>query len=228
MRVLGIETTSNTCSTALIEKGRVINEVSIREGLVHSEKLIPLIEKMLRDTEWGIEDIEGIAVSTGPGSFTGIRIGVSTARALAQCLKIPLVGIASLDSLIYGIASKGILVCPIIDALRKEVYTSLYRGDRRIIPYKLIFIDELLEFVKKIKKKDEKIVFLGEACDLYEDKIKKSLNDVEVLLPPKRYAAAVKVALIGEKKIKRQNKSLYKNVLPFYIKRSEAEIKWNE
>ena len=226
MRILGIETTSKTCSAALVENSRVIKEISLREGLIHSEKLIPIIDKALNSTDWRVGDLDGIVVSSGPGSFTGIRIGVSAARALAQGLEIPLVGVISLDALAHGIVFNGGFICPLVDALRSEVYTSLYRKGKRIMPHRLVRIKDWIEL---IKKRDGKILFLGEACDIYEDRIKESLGDkAEVMEKPLRYASATMVALLGEKRLSRRGSKSYKNVLPKYIRRAEAEVKWKE
>ena len=126
MVILGIETCTKTCGVALTDGRKVRDEISLRLGLYHSEKLVPLVDEILRRNGMAIQDIDGIAVSIGPGSFTGIRVGVSTARGLGQSLNIPLVGIPSLDALALGIGTSGKLVCPMIDALRREIYTALY------------------------------------------------------------------------------------------------------
>ncbi|HCJ67064.1 MAG TPA: tRNA (adenosine(37)-N6)-threonylcarbamoyltransferase complex dimerization subunit type 1 TsaB, partial [Elusimicrobia bacterium] len=149
MKILAIETSSKICSAALLEDEEIRAEYNLNLGLRHSEFLFPLIENVLKDSEWQVRDLEGIAVDEGPGSFTGIRIGLASARTLAQLLNIPLVGIVSLDVLTENISPNDSLVSPIIDALSGEVYTSLYQCKKnkwqRLVPYQICEINSWLD-----------------------------------------------------------------------------------
>jgi len=226
MVILGIETSTKTCSIALIDGERIRDEISLHLGLSHSEKLIPLIDEILKRNTKAIKDIDGIAVSIGPGSFTGIRVGVSTARGFAQSLNIPLVGIPSLDALAFGVGTSGEVVCPMIDALRREIYTALYAGRKRLTPHQLIGIENWLE---RLKEKRETILFLGEAVDIYENLIKDFLKKkAKIVKKEKRYASAAKVAELGWEKLVSGEGKKYDEVFPLYIRRPEAEVKWEE
>ena len=226
MVILGIETSTKTCSIALADGEKIRDEISLHLGLFHSERVIPLLDEILKSNGMAIKDIDGIAVSIGPGSFTGIRIGVSTARGLAQSLNIPLVGIPSLDGLAFGMETSGEVVCPMIDALRREIYTALYEGRKRLTPHQLIGIESWLE---GLKDKGETILFLGEAVDIYEDLIKDSLKKkAKIVEKEKRYASADRVAQLGLEKLVSGEGKKYDEVFPLYIRKPEAEVKWEE
>ncbi|MFQ5867311.1 MAG: tRNA (adenosine(37)-N6)-threonylcarbamoyltransferase complex dimerization subunit type 1 TsaB [bacterium] len=226
MVILGIETSTKTCSIALADGEKIRDEISLHLGLFHSERVIPLLDEILISNGMAIKDIDGIAVSIGPGSFTGIRIGVSTARGLAQSLNIPLVGIPSLDGLAFGMGTSGEVVCPMIDALRREIYTALYEGRKRLTPHQLIGIESWLE---GLKDKGETILFLGEAVDIYEELIKDSLKKkAKIVEKEKRYASADRVAQLGLEKLVSGEGKKYDEVFPLYIRKPEAEVKWEE
>jgi len=228
MRILGIETSTGVCSVALTDGERMGDELSIAEGLVHSEKLIPLIDRVLKRNSLPLKRLDGIAVSVGPGSFTGVRIGVATARAFAQVLDIPLAGVLSLDALAgRSFAAEmrdGMLVCPVIDAMRREVYTALYSRDKDTLekhaPCGIKDIDELM---KTLKEKREDIFFLGEAVDLYGGLIKKTLGGKARIAPEKgRYASALSIASIGLKMLGGGYKKSFAEVLPVYVRQPAA------
>ncbi len=233
MKVLGIETSSGICSAALADGEKIKDEISLNEGLVHSEKLLTLVDKLLKRNRVSIGGLDGIAVSTGPGSFTGIRVGVSAARGLAQGLKAPLAGISSLDGLAYNaLGTKkvdGGIICPVINALRGEVFTAVYRrvkgGIRRLTEYSLIEMDSLLN---DLSNKKEEVYFFGDAVDLHIDLIKSSPGRYEIAGRKIRYASALSIIMAGMKKIPESKKGNYTEVLPLYIRKPEAEVKWRE
>lgn len=226
MVILGIETSTKTSSVALRDGEKIRDEISLQLGLSHSERVIPLLDEILKRNGMTIKDIDGIAVSIGPGSFTGIRVGVSTARGLAQSLNVPLVGIPSLDGLAFGAGTSGEVVCPMVDALRREIYTSLYHGRKRLTPHQLIGIEKWLE---RLKDEGETILFLGEAVDIYENLIKDSLQKkAKIVEKEKRYASAARVAELGLEKLVSGEGKKYDEVFPLYIRRPEAEVKWEE
>jgi len=226
MVILGIETSTKTCSVALTDGEKMRDEISVSSGLSHSEKVIPLIDEVLRRNRIFLKDINGIAVSIGPGSFTGIRVGVSTARGLAQSLNIPVIGVPSLDGLAFGIGLRGELVCPMIDALRREIYTALYEVGKRLTPYQLIAIDTWL---KELRDKRKTLVFLGEAVDIYEGLIKElPRGKAKIVERGKRYASAARIAGLGLEKLLSGEGKRYDEIFPLYIRRPEAEVKWEE
>lgn len=128
MHILGIDTATRVCGVALMNDQELIAEYIQNIKKTHSQRLLPLIDSLLRDTGVAKNTIEAVAVAAGPGSFTGLRIGVSTARALAQGLNIPAIGVSTLESLAQNLVTgENELICPILDARRDQVYTAIYR-----------------------------------------------------------------------------------------------------
>ena len=121
---LGIETSSLVSSVALMDETNLIGELTIQAGLTHSEQLIPHIDMLLRASQVKKNELKGIIVSIGPGSFTGLRIGMGTAKAMAYALQIPLYGVMTMDSLAHNVSYTNRTICTVIDAQKKHVYVK--------------------------------------------------------------------------------------------------------
>ena len=134
MIILAIDTTGKVCSTAVSKDGKLLSEEYRDVGLTHSASLMPMIETVLGSAGVDISDIDRIAVSNGPGSFTGVRIGVCAAKALAHARGIPICGISTLEAMSHNIAHFDGTVVPMIDARRGEVYAAAFRDGKRIMP----------------------------------------------------------------------------------------------
>src|SRR5438876_6200983 len=129
MRVLAVETSTLAGGAALLDGGLVVGEYTLDISLTHSERLMGTIDRLLTDAGWTVHDLEGLAVSVGPGSFTGLRIGLSTVKGLALALTIPIAAVPTLDAMAAALPFAELPVCPVIDARKGEVYASLYRWD---------------------------------------------------------------------------------------------------
>ena len=166
MKVLGIDTSTSCGSVGLIDDEEVISDYLLNIPVTHSERLLGAIEFVLREARCPIGEIDGWAISLGPGSFTGLRIGVSTVKGLAFATGKPVAGVSTLDVLASQIAPTSYLICPILDARKKEVYTAFYRYGEgsslmRQSDYQAIRPEDL---VKKIK---EHTIFLGDGVKTY-------------------------------------------------------------
>src|SRR5258707_364538 len=131
MKILAIETSTAVCGAAVVQEGRVLAERRFEARQIHAQKIISLIDEVLRSTQSGVNDLEGFAVSIGPGSFTGLRIGASTAKGLAYAAGKPVAAVSTLEALAlnaarFAEAVNGTLILPLIDARRDEVYSALY------------------------------------------------------------------------------------------------------
>lgn len=126
MKILAADTSSFAASAAIAEDGIILGEYVIRNKLKHSQNLMPMIERLFSDLDMDISDIDVFAVTVGPGSFTGLRIGISTIRAFAQAGQKPVVGISTLEALAYNAAAADVVVIPMLDARRDEVFTAAY------------------------------------------------------------------------------------------------------
>lgn len=171
MRILGIETTGPFCSAALAD-GDDIMEIRGTERLSHLSSLTAMIEKLLEEADIGFSDLDYIAVSTGPGSYTGIRIGVSTARALNQASGVPLIAVPTLFA--FGISEdeaqrSGKTVCPLFNARRNQVYAGAYEDFCETVPAGPYMLDE---FIGLLGEKDD-LVFIGDGVSAYREQIEK-------------------------------------------------------
>lgn len=149
MKILSIDTSSDICSVAILEDNTVLKELHIDDIKTHSEKLMPLIKNIFDDCKLSLDNIDLIACSKGPGSFTGIRIGIATSKAFSDSQNIQAIGISSLDGLAYNIENKN-LTCSIIDAKNNNVYFGLFENKILKGEYKACSIDEAIEFLINI------------------------------------------------------------------------------
>ena len=212
MRILAIETSGSAFSVALAEKGKLVSEIFWRSGLRHSELLVPAIKRILKKARWKINSIKKVAVSTGPGSFTGIRVGLSCAKTLAQAYNIPLVGIDTIDVLTAGAKNTGREVIPVIDALRDEVFIKDKNGR--------VAIRNSCELLNELKARGAKYYLIGSAVENSRNMIKSVLGDRALAAPAKQnFPRAGVLALIAEK----EKGVKYDKVEPLYVRRSWAE-----
>jgi tRNA threonylcarbamoyladenosine biosynthesis protein TsaB len=132
MRMLAVETSTMTGSAALLDGARIVGESILDVALTHSERLMAIVDRLLQDCGWTADRLEALAVSIGPGSFTGLRVGIATVKGLALALDLPIAAVPTLDALASNLPFADAAVCPILDARKSEVYLSLYRtGDGR-------------------------------------------------------------------------------------------------
>ena len=220
MKVLGIETSTMTGSVALMDEERLIVEYTLNLKETHTSRLMPTIDRVIKDASLTIKDLDGIAVSLGPGSFTGLRIGIATAKGLAQGLDIPVVGIPTLDGLAFNLFYCKDLISPILDARKGEVYYALYKNGKRLSEYMACKPDRLLEKLgSRIQDPGSRIVFLGDGVEVHEDLIKRRLGRKAVFTPKtRRLPSAASIAELGLKKLKKGKNSELLTLKPIYIR----------
>jgi len=228
VKVLALETSSTVASVALVTENKLMAELVINHKKTHSQMLMPVLENLLDGADLTIKNIDVFAVASGPGSFTGIRIGVATAKALAQALDKPVVGVSSLDGLAFNMLHVTGLICPLIDARNEQVYTCLYRSDgeeiERINDYMAIRVADLLV---NLKKYGESIMFCGDAAHLHTDMILHILKaDARVAQPIFSLHRASSIGWLALKKAILKETQTYSELLPFYLRKSQAEQKY--
>jgi len=182
MKVLGIDTSGKVCTVALVSENGTLGQACSHTGLNHSVTLMPMIDHLLKTANQPVSGISHIALSVGPGSFTGLRIGGATAKGLAQVHNIPIIEVPTLDALAYGIFNGGLIV-PIMDARRDQVYTAYYRWHGKTLcqtshPYQGISISRAIEEVKTLAAKGERVTFLGDGALLHQNIIEKNNFDL--------------------------------------------------
>ena len=162
MKILAISTSSSNLSVALLENDNVIKELNISNQKTHSEKLMPFIQELFESTHLSLDDVNLIACDIGPGSFTGIRIGVATVKALSEVKNIPVVGCSSLEGLAYNVTGSD-YICSIIDARNNQVYAAIFDANHNLISD--YFADDINNLVP-IFKKYTNMVFVGDGAKL--------------------------------------------------------------
>lgn len=218
MRVLGIDTATSVASVALMDDDKLIGLMTLNDKKTHSQKLMVLIESLLEQTGFTLDDVDRIAVAAGPGSFTGLRIGVTTAKALAHGAGISVVEISSLESLAHNIPYDN--VCAMMDARRDTVFTGIY-GNKPLAEDQ-IHIDDLLEKCQSY----ESVYFVGDGMTKHQDKIRDILKDKAKFA--KRHLNISSAASLCELAFLSENEKSYDDVHVVYLRKSQAEREYEE
>lgn len=180
MRILALEASAKVAGCALIEDDTLLAEFSLQNGLTHSQTLMPLVESMFVSLGMEIQCVDAVAVSAGPGSFTGLRIGAATVKGLAYALGVPVIPVPTVDVLAAGLYAYGGdgLICPVMDARRGQVYTGIYRFREgrleTLHPQCAISMDDLLPLLDA--QEGRSVVFLGDAVPVYRERIEEHFN----------------------------------------------------
>ena len=223
MLVLGIDTATPIGSIGLIEDDMVIAEYVLNVVETHSARLMPALDDMLRRASVDRSEIDAIAVTRGPGSFTGVRVGVATAKGLAFALKKPIIGVISLDVLAFNLRFHGGIICPMLDARKKQVFTAFYQDSngkiRRISDYKSISPEILLKSIRR------KTIFAGTGVDIYKSLILSKLKERAIFppLPLHRIHPEV-IGTLALEALEKKEETDPITLVPFYIRPSDAEL----
>lgn len=237
MRVLAIDSSGLTATVAVVEEDRTIAEYTIDYKKTHSQTLLPMIDEMARMIESDLSTIDAIAVSGGPGSFTGLRIGSATAKGLGLALAKPLIHIPTVDALAYQVYGCEDIICPIMDARRSQVYTGLYtfskkagekEGTKKIEPVfqvmrmqMAVSVDDLISRLNRYKRP---VVFLGDGVPVYQDTIDKYIQVPYSFAPA--YMNRQRGAAVGALGIRYYKAGKYETAMehrPDYLRASQAE-----
>lgn len=218
MKVLAIDSSSKTATVALVDESGLIGEFSINH-LRHSVILMPMMDELLKMAEVKKEEITHIAVCEGPGSFTGLRIGAATAKGLAQSFDVPIVGVSSLDALAYNVGEFKGIICPIIDALRGNVYTAFYKGGSELNRLKDVSLEEVGVVMDIVKGYGEEVLFVGDGTIAYKDTLKSALPDAFFASLINNISRASSVGMMALKKISKGEICTYLDFKPYYIRK---------
>ncbi len=227
MKVLGVDTSTSCGSVGLIDHGEVVFDYLLNIPVTHSQRLLSAIEFVLREASCPIETLAGWAIALGPGSFTGLRIGASTVKGLAFATGKPVAGVSTLDALVSQVSPTPYLICPILDARKKEVYTAFYRYEKGLI--KRQSDDQAIRPEDLIQRIQEKTIFIGDGAKTYRDLFLGSLPSL-ALFPssPLHHSHGSIVAKLGSELLQRGECLDLATFAPIYVRPSEAEVKWQE
>lgn len=223
MKILSIETSSKICSTCILEDEKIIKKIELNNGFTHSESLMPIIKQIFNETKLSLNNIDLLVCDIGPGSFTGIRIGVATTKAFSDSLNIKSIGITSLEALAYNVNNSG-FICSIIDAKNKNCYFALYKLENgiysEIIAPRAEKIENLINYMQNI---DTSITFVGDGAFIYKDFIKSIFT--KCILVNNNFLDSYKLGLAGFINF---SNNKYKELLPMYLKKPQAQIQLEE
>jgi len=229
MKILSIDTATESATCAVLDDKKLLGEIVFNYKKQHSVILMEIIDSLLKNLKLDIADIDGFVVSKGPGSFTGLRIGAAAIKGLSQGTKKPFVGISTLDSLAYNMAYTPGIICPIIDALRGNVYTSIYEFENENLviksDYMVISIEEL---IKLVKEKGTPVCFLGDAVLLYKDILRESIEDISFAPVNLNVSRASSLGELGMKKLENNISDNLFTFAPFYLRKSQAEREYEK
>ena len=221
MKILGIDTSSSSLSVAVMDDDLLKGEFTLNHKLTHSEQMMPLLDSLLSHLELKMSDIDLIGVSVGPGSFTGIRIGVAAANAMAMALDIPVVGISSLEAMAYTAGETAYTIVSTFDAQRDRFYFNAYRFENSEL--KALEAEDVLEkedLIKKLESHDE-VLLLGDAVFINEElplNVKKAKRAVRYIRASSVCELAHRDYLLGKTGF----------AVPVYLRKSQAEIQFEE
>lgn len=224
MRILGIESSSLVASVAIVEDGITMAEYTANFKKTHSQTLLPMIDEMVNLLGIELSTLDAIAVSGGPGSFTGLRIGSATAKGLGLALDKPLIHIPTLDATAYGLYGTSALICPIMDARRNQVYTGLYRFEKEftvVMEQDALDMDALIE---KLNSMGERVIFLGDGVPVYRSLIEEKLSVPFDFAPANvNRQRAASVAALGATYFAEGKTETAMEHKPDYLRKSQAE-----
>ena len=224
MRIMGIESSSLVASVAIVEDETTMAEYTVNFKKTHSQTLLPMIDEMVKLLEIDLSTVDAIAVSGGPGSFTGLRIGSATAKGLGLALHKPLIHVPTLDATAYNLYGTEALICPIMDARRNQVYTGIYRFRESfeiVHGQDAMDIDELIGILNSM---GEPVIFLGDGVPVFRSRIEETLT-VRALFAPAHVnrQRASAVAALGAVYFKEGKTETAMEHKPDYLRKSQAE-----
>lgn len=224
MRILGIESSSLVASVAIVEDETTMAEYTVNFKKTHSQTLLPMIDEMVKLLELDLSTVDAIAVSGGPGSFTGLRIGSATAKGLGLALHKPLIHVPTLDATAYNLYGTEALICPIMDARRNQVYTGIYRFRESfeiVHGQDAMDIDKLMGILNSM---GEPVIFLGDGVPVFRNRIEETLT-VRALFAPAHVnrQRASAVAALGAVYFKEGKTETAMEHKPDYLRKSQAE-----
>lgn len=228
MKILAIDTSGPNCSIAVTEDNKVIADFTINNGTTHSQNLVPMIEQVQKFTNIELSDIDAFACSIGPGSFTGLRIGIATVKGFAMSLNKPTLSVPTLLALAYNVQNFDGIICSIIDAKNDNVYAGIYRKDQNTLiqigDYISDNIDVLINYLQDF---DDNIIFVGDGVNTYQKLLLAKLNsdfrNVSFAPTLLNCQYALSVANAANDMASRNIFSDYNSLSPLYLKKSQAE-----
>lgn len=225
MKILALDSSGLVASVAVVTEEKVIGEFTVNNKKTHSQTLLPMVDEVIKIIDMEIEEFDAIAVAGGPGSFTGLRIGASTAKGLALVLNIPIINVPTVDALAYNFYGTDKIICPMMDARRNQVYTGLYQWiDGNFTVLRPQFAIEVEELAVILNEYDQEILFLGDGVEAqlykFSSLLKASYSVAPIHLSRQRAASLGSLGIEYFKAGRTENADSFE---PEYLRMSQAE-----
>ncbi len=226
MVILGIESSAVSASAAIVRDGKLLSEAFLNVGLTHSVTLMPVIRQVVEQSGLSVQEIDAVAVSNGPGSFTGVRIGVSTAKGIAEPDEKKCVPVSTLEAIAFPLAFSDCIAVSVMDARCNQVYCALFEcnsdGMTRLAEDDAISLDKLCEILHQYDEK--RIILIGDGADISYKYLSDKITGISVAPPLIKYQRASSVALLAEKKLEiNDSVTTPSELVPSYLRLSQAE-----
>lgn len=230
MKILAIDSSGLVASVAFVNDGTMVAEYTTNFKKTHSQTLLPMIDTIVQMTGIDLKEVDAIAVAAGPGSFTGLRIGSSTAKGLGLALKKPIISVPTVEGLAYNLCGISTVICPLMDARRNQVYTGVYEFKQNefhiLTDQKAVSIDEIIEELNTLGRE---VTFLGDGVPVFKEKIKEKLKVPYMFAPAhmamQRAGAVAARAIVYWEEGKIETARDHK---PVYLRLSQAERELQE
>ncbi len=227
MNILGIETSTQTGSVALLSEGGLVAQYTLNIQETHSERMMATVDRVLKDAGIALSALDGFALSIGPGSFTGLRIGLAAVKGLAFAAGRPVAAVPTLQALAWNLPYCAHPVCPMLDARKNEVYAAIWRYEGTSLIQTMA--DAAVPATEVCERIRETTVFTGEAARLYRPQIEKALGSRALFAPLHACSpSAASVAGLGLEMIRNGSQADLDSLTPVYIRRPEAEVAWEK
>ena len=229
MKILSLEASGSTASVSIVSEKGILGEINLNYKMQHSVLLMPMLEQLLKETALTIGDIDGFVVSKGPGSFTGLRIGMATVKGLALGSQKPVVAVSSLDALAYNIYTEEGLICSLMDALRGNVYYCLYKIESGSLKAtRDIHTCSLEELIQELKSYKGKIYFVGDGATIHRAALESSLEGTAFAPLHLNYPTASSLGELGLKLLTEGKEDDLNTLAPIYLRRPQAEREYDK
>lgn len=224
MKILAMDTSSINATVALCDENKILGEFTVAGDRAHSQIIMPMLDELMKKCSLDVKDIDVFAVALGPGSFTGLRIGIAAVKTLAMALGKNIIGVSSLDTVAVNFPVSDTYICPVFDARRSDVYNAVYINGEKTVADRICTIDTVLE-----EMKGKKVIFAGDGIIKYREKILSYANENWQLAP--MHLTLQRASALAAIALERANKNEFDNsdeMLPIYIRPSQAEREYME
>lgn len=224
MKILGFDTTSKYLSVAIADGGNILASVHEDVGIKHSTLLLPKIEELLKEQNLSVKEIDVIAISIGPGSFTGLRIGVAIAKALALSCNIKIVAVPTMDLIAYNYIDKCDVLVPLLDARKNMIYYCIYKKQKEeLVPQTEYVLGDINDLEKEIGTK--KTVVFGDGVKLYGELLKQKCHNISLIQDDNWFPLAENVVKLGYQKAVKEEFDDADKLVPLYLHPSDCHIR---